>query len=104
MEQQQIRSVKKEAAVPMLAEESINDNLSARPHDLPGADEEALEYGDMNLADAQASGYTDANGRAFEMSAKDEVGSPTGAYTDIGAGRSSAVVSKKKYNRETQTK
>jgi hypothetical protein len=54
-------------------------------------DETATDYGDMNLKDAQESGYTDKKGHAVSMAKRDVKGSPTGAYTDIGAGRSSVV-------------
>lgn len=43
------------------------------------------------LADAKASGYVGKNGKAVSMAKPDVVGSPTGAFTDIGAGRSSVV-------------
>jgi hypothetical protein len=41
--------------------------------------------------DAKISGYTDKDGHAVSMAKKDVPGHPTGAWTDIGAGRSSAV-------------
>ncbi|WP_373998172.1 hypothetical protein [Bdellovibrio bacteriovorus] len=50
-----------------------------------------MNYGKMNERDARASGYTDKQGRAVDMAKPDVEGSPTGAYTDIGAGRSSVV-------------
>lgn len=80
--------------------EDFNGDLSAMPKrnqldshnstdkELSG---KKLDYGDMNLADAKRSGYTDRKGRAVEMTRRDRPGSPTGAFTDIGAGRSSVV-------------
>lgn len=50
-----------------------------------------LDYGEMNLQDAIESGYTDEAGQAVDKAKKDKKGSPTGAWTDIGAGRSSVV-------------
>lgn len=78
------------------------DNITAIPKDYRGpeqGDREAadadtasgMEFGEMNLADAKESGYTDENGKAVSKARKDVEGSPTGAYTDIGAGRSSVV-------------
>lgn len=61
--------------------------IQARNESLPPS----LEYGEMNEADARASGYTDEQGHAVSMAKKDVKGIPTGALTDIGAGRSSAV-------------
>jgi hypothetical protein len=49
------------------------------------------EVGDMNIEDAKASGYTDKGGKAVDKARPNVEGSPTGALTDIGAGRSSAV-------------
>jgi hypothetical protein len=54
-----------------------------------------IDYGKMNEKDAQESGYTDQNGHAVSLAKKDKPGSPTGAYTDVGAGRSSVVQSEK---------
>lgn len=85
--------------------DSFNGNLSARPKsshhptnvnasekELSGRKHEYEEMsGEMNLADARRSGYTDKEGHAVDMAKKDRRGSPTGAYTDIGAGRSSVV-------------
>jgi hypothetical protein len=50
-----------------------------------------IDFGKSDLEDAKISGYTDKNGKAVSMAKKDTTGSPTGAYTDIGVGRSSAV-------------
>ena len=79
-----------------------SDNITAMPEDTITPDQAdrlaadpdeaaAFEYGEMNLQDAKESGYTDENGNAVSKARKDVEGSPTGAYTDIGAGRSSAV-------------
>lgn len=93
-------NVKKGETVPMSPNQRINGNLTAQPKDIPQVDEGAAdtemggaipEPGEMNLKDARESGYTDENGNAVSMAKKDVKGSPTGAYTDIGAGRSSAV-------------
>ena len=51
-------------------------------------------YGEMNERDAKISGYTDENGHAVSMAKHDVKGSPTGSFTDIGAGRSSVVKKK----------
>lgn len=61
--------------------------IQARNESLPPS----LEYGEMNEDDARESGYTDSEGHAVSMAKKDVKGDPTGAFTDIGAGRSSAV-------------
>ncbi len=50
---------------------------------------------EMNAEDAVTSGYTDKKGHAVSRAKKDVKGSPTGAFTDIGAGRSSVVKSSK---------
>ena len=50
-----------------------------------------MDYPEMNEQDAKISGYTDRKGQAVDMAKKNVKGSPTGAYTDIGAGRSSVV-------------
>lgn len=52
-----------------------------------------MKYSKANLEDAKISGYTDENGNAVEMAKPDVKGNPTGALTDIGAGRSSVVKS-----------
>jgi hypothetical protein len=88
--------------VPPSAEETLNENLSARPGavpEFPGNAESEMkgsdvEFGEMNLEDAKESGYTDEEGNAISLAKKDRQGSPTGAFTDIGAGRSSAVRSR----------
>lgn len=82
-----------------LRDNSLNSTVTAIPKDRIDADAAAadpdqsspIEYGEMNLEDAQESGYTDSEGHAVSKARKDVPGSPTGAYTDIGAGRSSAV-------------
>jgi hypothetical protein len=53
--------------------------------------EEKMEFGDASESEARQSGYVGADGKAVEMAKPDVRGSPTGAYTDIGAGRSSVV-------------
>lgn len=78
----------------------LNGPLTARPK-TGGVAPESLEaaegpaahvdYGEMNLEDAIESGYTDEEGHAIDMAKDDKEGSPTGAWTDIGAGRSSVV-------------
>lgn len=85
---------------PLRPEESFDENLTAKSSDAltagdVGANADlvsgAIEYGDMNTADAKESGYIDESGKAVSKARRDKPGSPTGAYTDIGAGRSSAV-------------
>ncbi|MES3036480.1 MAG: hypothetical protein V4736_01115 [Bdellovibrionota bacterium] len=84
----------------VLPSTSINGNLTAKPDRTNSSgdgsydatvDSEVMEYGEMNLQDAKESGYTDEEGKAVDMAKQDVKGSPTGAYTDIGAGRSSAI-------------
>lgn len=86
-------------------DETFNEHLTAIPKkitqvDPTAADEDLIatevDFGEMNAADAKVSGYTDADGHAVSLAKKDKAGSPTGAYTDIGAGRSSAVVRENK--------
>lgn len=83
-----------------LPNDSINANVTAKPQSSnpilsndtdPDAITGTLDYGKMNLHDAQESGYTDKEGHAISKAKKDVPGSPTGAYTDVGAGRSSVV-------------
>lgn len=50
-----------------------------------------MKYRKANLEDAKISGYTDENGNAIEMAKPDVKGHPTGALTDVGAGRSSVA-------------
>ena len=85
---------------PALVEQTFNGNLSAKPKSVSVSGEvrmdddsieSSIDYGEMNLEDAIESGYTDENEHAVSMAKKDVEGSPTGAYTDIGAGRSSVV-------------
>lgn len=89
---------------------TLNGGFTAQPHQMdlqnPGTAESDMvttefDYGSMNEADAKASGYTDQDGHAVSKAKHDVTGSPTGAYTDVGMGRSSAVVSKHKLERET---
>ncbi len=86
--------------LPQVPDDSFNGNYTAQPradiHDEhlatdPNFVEESPEYGEMSLRDAQLSGYTDIDGKAVSRAKKDVDGHPTGAYTDIGHGRSSVV-------------
>lgn len=70
---------------------SFNDNLSAKPKTSLSAEENATDFSEMNVKDAKDLGYTDEKGEAVSKSKKDEKGSPTGAFTDVGEGRSSVV-------------
>lgn len=82
-----------------MPEDTFNGNYSAIPTaaDTPNIvtstdqNPDAVEFGDMNEEDAVESGYTDKNGNAVSSAKPDVEGHPTGAYTDIGAGRSSVV-------------
>lgn len=83
-----------------LLENSFNGNFTAIPKDMPTANVHAdpdlvattMDFGDMNLEDAMESGYTDEEGRAISSDAKGSTESfSTGAYTDLGAGRSAVV-------------
>lgn len=83
-----------------LPNDTLNENMSARPTNTapftsdetdPDVVTRGMDYGEMNLQDAKESGYTDKNGHAVSKAKKDVTGSPTGAYTDVGAGRSSVV-------------
>ena len=84
---------------PLAPEPPFNGQLTARPKPrrlvtevlVDDGDSEMMEYGPMNEEDAIESGYTDESGHAVEMAKPDVKGSPTGAWTDIGAGRSSVV-------------
>ena len=80
--------------------QTFNGNFTAMPKDMPAesaniadADINAtgMDYGEMNAQDAKDSGYTDADGEAVDLARGDVKGSPTGAYTDVGAGRSGVV-------------
>ena len=78
--------------------ETFNGNFTAIPKDNSqvGADVDDLraaeiDYGSMNEEDAKESGYTGANGEAVDMAKPDVEGRPTGALTDLGAGRSGVV-------------
>lgn len=86
---------------------SFNDNLTARPKEETSADEASadadlaattMDYGEMTVKDAKDSGYTDRDGKAVDMAKKEIPGRPTGAFTDVGAGRSSAVKKDPKKN------
>ncbi|KYG66977.1 hypothetical protein AZI86_08115 [Bdellovibrio bacteriovorus] len=80
-------------------EQTFNSNYTAKPKPRIITQElieqdgppEKIDYGTMNLDDAIESGYTDEEGHAVSMAKHDVEGSPTGAFTDIGAGRSSVV-------------
>lgn len=80
-------------------EQPFNNNYTAKPKARAITQElieqdgpaEKIDYGTMNLEDAIESGYTDEEGHAVSLAKKDVEGSPTGAFTDIGAGRSSVV-------------
>jgi hypothetical protein len=80
--------------VPVISpNDSFNADLDAQPKENRPVQDATDVSTEMNLEDAKESGYTDENGKAVSMAKKDVIGSPTGAYTDIGIGRSSAVVS-----------
>lgn len=89
-----------------LPNDTFNNNLSARPKStLDGMDvdsdasiEDQVDFGGASEEEAQASGYTDQDGNAVSKAKPDVEGSPTGAYTDIGAGRSSAVHPKDRHH------
>lgn len=53
--------------------------------------ENQIEFGEANEQEAREAGYIGEDGKAVDMAKPDTKGSPTGAYTDIGAGRSSVV-------------
>lgn len=80
-----------------LGEDGFNGRYTAIPKDVDSSSADAdlkaspMDFGEMNEADARASGYTDADGEAVDLAKPDVPGSPTGALTDIGHGRSSAV-------------
>lgn len=81
-------------ATALSQEDSFNAGLTAIPKDLAtdvDGLETPIEFGEMNEDDARESGYIDKNGHAVSLAKEDVPGSPTGAYTDIGAGRSSVV-------------
>ncbi|MBC7740906.1 MAG: hypothetical protein H7061_01835 [Bdellovibrionaceae bacterium] len=63
---------------------------------------QAMDYGTMNAKDAKESGYTDESGKAVDMAKPDVKGSPTGAYTDIGAGRSGVVTAEGGKNKTSE--
>lgn len=53
--------------------------------------ESQIEFGEANEDEAREAGYIGEDGKAVDMAKPDKEGSPTGAFTDIGAGRSSVV-------------
>lgn len=71
--------------------QAVDGDVSARPEGLELENPAPTDYGQMNVQDAKESGYTDEEGNAVSKAKEDVKGSPTGAYTDVGAGRSSAV-------------
>lgn len=71
-------------------DDSFNGNLTAIPKSLD-SEETPMEYGEMNEEEARETGYVGKDGRAVEMAKPNIEGSPTGALTDVGAGRSSVV-------------
>jgi len=86
--------------IPMSPNQRLNGNLTAQPKDIPQVDEGAAdtemgaavaENSEMKAQDAKESGYTDDKGQAISKAKPDVKGRPTGAFTDVGAGRSSAV-------------
>lgn len=80
---------------------AFNEDLTARPKDTGASTEDDLgditaqpfDYGRTEEEDAKISGYTDEKGQAVSPSkSKDgKPESPTGSYTDVGEGRSSAI-------------
>jgi hypothetical protein len=93
---------------------SLDGGVTARPHDLTPAEQavqgdgsmsiDPFDYGNMNEDDARQSGYIGPNGKAVSKSIPDKGGHPTGAYTDIGAGRSSTVVTKDEARQEDEAR
>jgi hypothetical protein len=78
------------------SEEGFNGRYTAIPKQSEVAEDADLnagniDYGEMNEADARESGYTRADGKAAERAKPDVEGNPTGAFTDLGHGRSSVV-------------
>lgn len=78
----------------------LNGNYTAIPKDTERASDASadadlaatpMDFGEMNERDARESGYTDEDGEAVDLAKKDIEGSPTGALTDVGHGRSGAV-------------
>jgi hypothetical protein len=65
--------------------------MDARPKSTNKPIANEPQTSDANLKDAKTSGYTDENGKAVSKAKSDKEGSPTGAFTDIGEGRSSVV-------------
>lgn len=53
--------------------------------------ENQFEFGEASEEEAREAGYIGEDGKAVDMAKPDKPGSPTGAFTDIGAGRSSVV-------------
>ncbi len=74
-----------------LSDETFNRELTAIPQAPEDDKDLSGQVGEMNVSDAKESGYINESGKAAEKAKEDVLGIPTGAYTDIGAGRSSAV-------------
>jgi hypothetical protein len=71
---------------------SFNQGLTAQPKSRVSEEEiTPFDTEHANIKTAQESGYTDKKGHAKGMAKTDVLGHPTGAYTDVGAGRSSVV-------------
>lgn len=77
---------------------SLNGELTAKPHTrMQDQMETAFDSRPANIEDARLSGYTDPEGKAIDMARPNVEGHHTGAYTDIGAGRSSVVKTRKEF-------
>lgn len=83
--------------------DSLNSGLTAIPKGAASVDDASadpdlvatqMDFGTSSEQEAKESGYIGEDGKAVSKARKDTEGSPTGAYTDVGAGRSSAVVHK----------
>jgi hypothetical protein len=83
-----------------MPKDSFNANYTAIPKETTPADKASedpdvvdnnIEYGKMNVRDAKESGYINEKGKAVSKAKRHAHDSPTGAYTDIGEGRSSVV-------------
>ena len=88
-----------------LSNDKLNSGLTAIPKGAASADQASadpdlvasdMDFGSTNEQEARESGYIGEDGKAVSKARPNTEGSPTGAYTDVGAGRSSAVVSKNK--------
>lgn len=73
-----------------------NGGITAQPKgDGRSEVETAFDTDSASVTSARKAGYINGEGEAVEMAKSDVEGSPTGAYTDIGSGRSSVVKSHK---------